>query len=157
MPYCCQCGNPTRDTDVYCGSCGARQLVAAGKNWGSISGISPRAASVLCYIPIVGWIPAIVVLASRKFREDHAVRFHAFQGIYLFVAWLLVDWVIAPMSFFPPFWHGGRFFPGLFVGGLLKILIFFTWIFMLVKTSQDHMYKLPLLGELADRSVSEQK
>jgi uncharacterized membrane protein len=140
---------------VYCGLCGARQATVAPKP----EGISPHAASILCYIPVLGWIPAIIVLASQRYRNDTTVRFHAFQGIYLFVAWLIVDWVLSPMGGFP-FWRGGHGIwlpPGLMIGGLLKVLVFFTWIFMLVKTSQGVVFKLPLLGELADRSVTEQK
>ncbi len=156
MPYCCQCGSPTRPADIFCGVCGVRQPVASAKRPGGGPGITPRTASILCYVPVVGWIPAIVVLASQKFRHDRDVRFHAFQGIYLFVAWLIVDWVIGPLYHFP-FGPGGAMFPNFFVGGILKALLFVTWIFMLVKTSQEELYKLPIIGELADRSVAEQK
>jgi uncharacterized membrane protein len=156
MPYCCQCGSQTRPSDVFCGVCGARQLVASPKRAGSGSGITPRTASILCYIPVVGWIPAIVVLASQKFRHDRDVRFHAFQGIYLFVAWLIVDWVIGPLYHFP-FGPNGGMFPHFFVGGILKALLLVTWIFMLIKTSQEEVCKLPIIGELADRSVAEQR
>ncbi len=155
MPFCSQCGSATTDADIYCGACGTRQPVTP-KSKGTGGGLDPRTASILCYIPVVGWIPAIVVLASQRFRNERGVRFHAFQGIYLFVAWLLVDWVIGPF-YQLPLWHGGRLFPGVFVGGILKAVIFFAWIFMLVKTIQDQTYKLPLLGELAERSVAEQR
>ncbi|HSB14246.1 MAG TPA: hypothetical protein VLE22_07285 [Bryobacteraceae bacterium] len=155
MPFCCQCGSATTDTDTYCGACGTRQPVTP-KRKQAANGLSPRTASILCYIPVVGWIPAIVVLASQRFRNAREVRFHAFQGIYLFVAWLLVDWVIAPL-YHLPLWHGGHLFPGIFVGGILKTVIFFGWIFMLIKTSQEETFKLPLLGELAERSVAEQR
>ena len=37
------------------------------------------------------------MLAARKFKGDHIIRFHAFQGLYLFAAWLVVDWVIGPI------------------------------------------------------------
>jgi uncharacterized membrane protein len=30
-------------------------------------------------------------------------------------------------------------------------------VLMIVKTAQDEMYKLPILGELAEKSVSEQR
>jgi uncharacterized membrane protein len=116
-------------------------------------GISPRAASLLCYVPMLGWVVAIVVLASARFRADSRVRFHAFQGLYLFVTWLLVDWVLGPMvrfSFFGPPFQG--FFPG-----LMKVVIFGTWIFMIIKTAQDETYKLPILGDLAEKSVHEQR
>jgi uncharacterized membrane protein len=139
--------------DAYCGSCGARQPVNAAPPIDYLHGISARTASLLCYIPILGWIVSIVVLASARFRSDTRVRFHAFQGLYLFVAWLLVDWVLAPafsFAFWGPPYHS-------VLPDLLKAVIFGTWIFMIIKTSQDEMYKLPILGDLAEKSVSEQR
>jgi len=157
MPYCTQCGQPTLDVDVYCGSCGRRQPGADKKASTVGAGLTPRTASMLCYVPVVGWIPAIVVLASQKFRHERTVRFHAFQGIYLFVAWLLVDWVIGPIYGFSMGDFHGHWFGGHLITGLLKAAIFFTWIFMLIKTSHEELYRLPIIGELAERSVSEQR
>jgi len=153
MPFCCQCGQSVSNRDVYCAACGARQPSSVPPAVEYMQGISPRTASLLCYIPILGWIVAIVVLASARFREDARVRFHAFQGLYLFVAWLIVDWVLSPMfglAFWGPPFH--RVFPA-----LLKAVIFGAWIFMIVKTSQDETFKLPILGDLAEKSVSEQR
>jgi uncharacterized membrane protein len=152
MPYCCQCGKSVGNHDAYCGVCGAPQPKAAFAPVDYMHGISPRTASLLCYIPILGWIVSIVVLASARFRADGRVRFHAFQGLYLFVAWLLVDWFLGPMfslAFWAPFHHA--------MPALLKAVIFGAWIFMIIKTSQDEMYKLPILGDLAEKSVSEQR
>jgi uncharacterized membrane protein len=153
MPYCCQCGKKVGARDVYCGSCGARQP-ASSPAVDYLHGISPRTASLLCYIPILGWLVAIVVLASARFRGDTRVRFHAFQGLYLFVAWLIVDWVLSPLFGFPGFW--GQPFHRIFPA-LLKIAIFGAWIFMMIKTAHDEQYKLPILGDLAEKSVSEQR
>jgi uncharacterized membrane protein len=121
--------------------------------------MSPRTASILCYIPVVGWIPAVIVLASRQFRRDTTVRFHAFQGIYLFVVWLIVDWILSPMTSFSLVhgWSRPALIPGLSLVFVLKALIFFTWVYMLVKVSHGEHRRLPILGELADRSVAEQK
>jgi uncharacterized membrane protein len=149
MPYCCQCGNSVGNHDAFCGVCGARQPASTAAPIDYMSGISPRTASLLCYIPMLGWIVSIVVLASARFRGDGRVRFHAFQGLYLFVTWLLVDWVLSPIFRGPPF-HS--FFPG-----LLKVVIFGAWIFMIIKTAHDVTYKLPILGDLAEKSVSEQR
>ena len=151
MPYCCQCGKNVGNHDAYCGVCGARQPLSPSPAVDYMQGISPRTASLLCYIPILGWIVAIVVLASARFRDDTRVRFHAFQGLYLFVTWLLVDWFLSPMFRLagPPF-H--QLFPG-----LMKAAVFVAWIFMIVKTSHDETYKLPILGDLAEKSVSEQR
>jgi uncharacterized membrane protein len=147
MPYCSSCGNAVDHGHQYCAKCGARQPGAAAKPADPLSGISARTASILCYIPGIGWIASVVVLAADKFRNDRTVRFHAFQGLYLFVAWLIVSEVIGPA--FHPFRH---FFG---VEKLLNAGIIFLWIFMIVKTSHDQVYSLPVIGELAERSVAE--
>jgi uncharacterized membrane protein len=158
MPFCVQCGNNVAGTDQFCGKCGSRQQ--AGKAGAStppdiMAGISNRNASLLCYIPMVGWIAAIVVLASDRFRKATQVRFHAFQGLYLFVAWLMVEWVISPALYLSD-WNGGFPMRHLFSRGL-QLLIFAAWIVMIIKVSHDEDYKLPIVGELAERSVSEQR
>lgn len=157
MPYCTQCGTHVQNTDVFCPACGTRQgepgkkaapgTGPAGKEF--LGSMSARTASILCYIPWVGWIASIVVLASDRFRENRDVRFHAFQGLYLFVAWLFVDWVFEPFTAYTAATQ--------FIGKALKLAVLGTWILMLVKTSQDQLFRLPLLGDLADRSVSEQR
>jgi len=154
MPFCCHCGSSVGPADMYCAHCGARQGIAtaAGQTSTEAAGsISSRTAAMLCYIPFFGWIASIVVLASERFRHERVVRFHAFQGLYLFVAWLLVDHVVAPLLSFGTMKH---VHPLAFMAkaGMLAV-----WIFMLIKTAQEQFYRLPLLGELADRSVSEQR
>ncbi|MEO7142007.1 MAG: hypothetical protein ABI165_00730 [Bryobacteraceae bacterium] len=158
MPFCVKCGSPVQHYDQFCEKCGSRQTPASAAPASApefLSGISGRSASLLCYIPFVGWLAAIVVLASARFRHDPRVRFNAFQGLYLFVAWLLVDLVVAPLFAF------SFLIPGFglhhLVPSLLRTIIFGAWIFMIVKVSQDENVRLPILGELADRSVAEQR
>jgi uncharacterized membrane protein len=185
MPYCTQCGQQVGPADRFCGSCGTQQApppaageaagASAGKSSASSSGpaagtahgafpratsagqnvedalskIDARTASILCYIPFAGWVAAIVVLASARFRDDRTVRFHAFQGLYLFVVWLFVDWVFAPAVHFAESTRS--------IADLMKLAVLGTWIWMIIKTSQNVLFRLPFIGELADRSVSEQK
>jgi uncharacterized membrane protein len=149
MPYCCQCGKQVKPADVFCAVCGAQQPAAAAAPADFLGSITPRTASILCYIPIVGWIPAIVVLAASRFREDREVRFHAFQGLFLFVVWLIVDWVLGPILRLPHV-H-------VQIAGLLKAAVIGLWIYMMVTVSQGRAVRLPVIGELADRSVSEQR
>ncbi|MBE0657976.1 MAG: zinc-ribbon domain-containing protein [Bryobacteraceae bacterium] len=158
MPFCTQCGSEVQPTDTFCAACGAVQgggasaPEAAPKSASSrdpFEGLDERRAAIFCYVPLVGWIASIVVLAAERFRNSRETRFHAFQGLYLFVAWLFVDWV------FSPFTHWAE--PMKAISSIMKVGVFGAWIFMLVKTSQGETFRLPLLGELADRSVSEQK
>lgn len=150
MPFCSHCGNQVADGDRFCPRCGAAQVAATGsKPSGSdpLSGISPRTASILCYIPVVGWIAAIIVLATDRFREIRLVRFNAFQGLYLGVAWVMNDWVLGRMLWFA---HDLRVFHG-----IVSALLLAASIFMMVKAAHEQTYSLPLLGELAERSLSE--
>jgi uncharacterized membrane protein len=113
-----------------------------------LAGLSPRTAAILCYVPAIGWIAAIIVLAARRFKDDRMIRFHAFQGLYLFAAWLMVDWVVGPIVRSTP----GHYFP---IDLMLHALILGVSIFMMIKASHDEAYVLPIIGELAQKSATE--
>ncbi len=149
MPFCSQCGNRVSDTDAFCGRCGARQPEAAvpPESNDPLASLNPRTAAILCYVPALGWIAAIVVLASQRFRRDRSVRFHAFQGLYLFVAWLMNDWVFRPFV--------SDMVPNLHLHSLIQAILLAMSIFMMVKAAHHEAYALPLFGELAQRSVVE--
>lgn len=157
MLYCPKCGSVVAPTDQFCARCGGRQpgggrasATTMGPDFAQ--GISNRHAALLCYIPMIGWIAAIVILASERFRRETDVRFHAFQGLYLFVAWLIVEWVVSPARYMFDDAHLGR----LITQGM-QLVVLIAWIFMMLKVSQGEMFKLPIVGELADRSVCEQR
>src|SRR5690349_7283872 len=155
MPYCGQCGTQVGDRDRFCGKCGATQPSHASSPLpgGLPAGLSAQNWALLCYVALLGWIACVIVLASQSFRHERRVRFHAFQGLYLFPAWMLVDWVISPMLFAPGFgfpMHG-------FISGSLKLLIIGAGIFTMVRVGQGDDYHLPVVGDLADRSVAEQR
>jgi uncharacterized membrane protein len=168
MPFCSQCGFQVEEADTFCGRCGSRQPVGATAGYtppkaaqtgpppgpgfhpvtiDPLAGINPRTAAILCYVPAIGWIASIIVLASVRFRHDRLIRFHAFQGLYLFVAWLMVDWVVRPMF--------GVMIPHMHIHQLVEAILLGMSIFMMVKASHDEAYSLPLFGELAQRSVVE--
>ena len=149
MPFCSHCGSVAHERDRFCAKCGAAQPASAPQPVREpFENLSPRSASILCYIPVVGWILAVVILASRKFRTDAAVRFNAFQGLYLFALWLFIHWAVRPV-----FQDLDR--PGYRADRLLEAVMFGIWIFMMVKASREERYVLPLIGELAQRSATE--
>lgn len=162
MPYCTNCGTEVGSTDKFCAICGAAQKPepsasspAAGTTppppADMLRNISARNASILCYVPWMGWIASVVILASPRFQKDRTVRFHAFQGLYLFVVWLLVEMVFGPMLYISEVkvMHA--------VSGLLHLVVFVAWVFMMIKTSHNEYYSLPVIGNLAERSVAEQR
>jgi uncharacterized membrane protein len=150
MPFCSHCGHEVDPRDAFCAKCGARQPVQATPPHVNdlLAGISPRTASILCYIPTLGWIAAVIVLATHRFRNDRTVRFHAFQGLYLFAAWLFVQWALKPVfnDLSDSFVHIDRILEGVIIG---------LWIFMMIKAAHQEAYSLPVIGELAQKSAAE--
>ena len=59
--------------------------------------ISPRTASMLCYIPIFGWLAAIIVLASPRFRQDATSAFMPFRVSTFSLCGSIIDLVFQPI------------------------------------------------------------
>lgn len=76
------------------------------------------------------------------------MRFHAFQGLYLFAAWLLVEWAVRPV-------FRGMPEPAFRLDHLLQAIIVGLWIFMIIKANRGEAYSLPIIGDLAQRSATE--
>jgi uncharacterized membrane protein len=100
-------------------------------------------------VPVFGIIPAIVFLASQKFRRNPRVRFDAFQSLYLFVAWLIVSAVV-PVMFL------GFGSAEMLLAKLAKLGMIGLWIVLLIRSSRDEPTHIPVLGDLAARSAAEQ-
>ena len=170
MPYCTNCGTPVDPVAAYCGNCGFAQRPAAASGTRAqaaglggpgpqstpfatpfFDSIDDRTACILCYIPVLGIVPSIFVLAAKRFRANYRVRFNAFQGLYLFVAWLIVSSALP--SLLVGSWDRG--FEHLLIA-FLRLGLIFCWIYMLVQASQRNDVHLPIIGDLAARSTHEQ-
>lgn len=152
MPFCTNCGTSVDPVASFCPSCGTAQPRHTPPSTDFLHGLSDRTASVLCYVPVFGVIPAVVFLASQKYRTNIRVRFDAFQSLYLFVAWLIVS-SAAPTLFFSGLPGSGIEHAFL---GLLKLSLFICWIYLLVKAAQQEQVRIPVIGDLAARSTTEQ-
>ena len=152
MPFCTNCGSQVHPGVSFCHNCGAPQPHAGPQYTDFLQGISDRTACVLCYVPVFGVIPAIIFLAAQRFRTNARVRFDAFQSLYLFVAWLIISSAIPTL-----------FFAGVHPWGieaallaLCKVAVFICWVYLLIKAAQEQQVRLPVLGDLAARSTTEQ-
>jgi len=150
MPFCSQCGTPVTDRDAFCARCGSRQPGFHPPPRATVDvfdNLSPRTAAILCYVPWLGWIACVLVLAANKFRGDQTARFHAFQGLYLFVAYLVDGIALRPLDhLMMPFPHVSR---------VVEAALLIASVYMMVKVSQGENRSLPIFGELAHRSLTE--
>ncbi len=101
------------------------------------TGIKPNVAAMFAYILV--WVTGLIFLLIEK--NNKFVRFHAMQSIVTFGLIFVAQWLI---SFIPVL--------GPMVGGLLSIVAVVLWIVLMVKAYQGEKYKLPWLGEIAEKN-----
>lgn len=115
-----------------------------GQNPGSQSGAQKNVSALLCYV--LGWITGIIFLVIEK---DRFVRFHAMQSIFAFGGLTIVSIVISVLRSL--LWRVGLVFS--LVSTLISILSLVIWILMMIKAYQGQWYKLPLVGDMAEKYV----
>jgi uncharacterized membrane protein len=108
----------------------------AGK---SSTGLDQNVAGLLCYV--VGFITGIIFLVLEK--DNKFVKFHAMQSIFVFGGLVVVNLVLSVIPII-----------GWLVGLLLNLLIFVLWIVLMVQAYQGKQYKLPFIGDLAEKQVN---
>lgn len=158
MAFCASCGSPVEGR--FCPKCGAPMGAAApmaqaggagAQPVAAQGGLSVNAASALCYV--LGLITGILFLVIAPYSQNRAVRFHAFQSIFLNVAWIGV-WIVETMISVMLWRISFALYSML---GLLFTLVglgfFILWIFMIVKAYQGQKVMLPVIGALAEKQA----
>lgn len=102
------------------------------------TGLQQNIEALLCYLGT--WITGIVFFIIEK--ENKFVRFHAMQSIITFGAIFII---MAVMSVIP--------FIGWMINYILGIVVVILWIFCMLKAYQGQMFKLPIVGEIAEKQV----
>ena len=114
------------------------------------SGLSDNAAAAIAYLTI---IPSILFLLLDPYKRIRLVRFHSIQNLALAVAWFVV-WmalvIVHIMLHFIPF-IGLLFFV---VDMLVAVGFFVAWLLALIKASKGEFFKLPFIGDFAEKQAS---
>src|ERR1035438_2629644 len=111
--------------------------------------IPENIAGAMAYITIV---PAVVFLFLEPFKRSFFVRFHAYQHLFLWVAGLLIGIVAGILTAILqliPFMRV-LVFP---LAGLITLAWFFVWVLLVVKAYQHELFKLPIIGDLAEQQA----
>jgi len=151
MPISCTaCGVEMPDNAGFCPGCG-RSVSGSAPVLGTTGGLNDKLAGMLAYVT---FIPAIVFLLIEPFNKDRFIRFHAFQCLFLW-ATLVVLSVVLRLAFFvlfliPILGH----LLWLVVWLVLSIGCFILWVVLLVKAFQGEMFKLPVIGDWAERQAN---
>ncbi len=110
------------------------------------TGLSDNAASGLAYVTI---IPAIVFLAVAPYNRNSLIRFHSWQSIFFCIACIAVDIALMVVGRLPFFG-----LMTLFLWPLVGLAFFVVWILLLIKAFNGQRFKLPIIGDLAEKQAN---
>jgi uncharacterized membrane protein len=148
MAFCSKCGAQVTDGAGFCPACGtavgaqAAGSAATGQTSGvQSSGMQSNVAGLLSYILIIG----IIFLFVEPLKSDKFVRFHAFQSIFYWVAVIVIFFCLGAVL---PF--------GLWIAVYwpLRVLTFVGMVFLMYKAYNNERFKLPFIGELAEKQAA---
>jgi uncharacterized membrane protein len=118
-----------------------------GGSGATSTGLDPKLAGLLCYI--LGLITGLIFFLIEK--TNPVVRFHAAQSI-VFSGATIALWIIltvVSIVLYQISWTLGNLF------NLLTLLIwlglFIVWIVLLIKGYSGEKWKLPVVGDMAER------
>ena len=151
MPFCGKCGSSINEGVTFCGQCGAPVAPSSGAVQTTETGkaLESNIAALLSYLLwIVG---GILFLVLEPYKNDKFVRFHAFQSIFLsvaFIAFLIV-------------WDGilGSLFSGVLwivlgpIGLIVRLAVMLLWLFLMYKAYNKEKFMVPFIGELAAKQA----
>ena len=102
--------------------------------------LEENVAGALCYV--LGWITGIIFYIMEK--ENKTVRFHAVQSIIVFLPLMIVVGILQVILLFVPF-------VGWAISGLMGLLVFVLWLVLMFKAYQGEKFKLPIVGDIAEK------
>ena len=142
MAFCASCGSQVSGS--FCPKCGSAVGAAAPTPTmqAQSAGLADNAASALCYL--LGLITGILFLVLAPYNKNPAIRFHAFQSIFLNVACIAASIVLNMLLVMIHLWA---------LTPLISLAFFAVWIYMLVMTYQGKTIVLPVIGPIAQQQA----
>lgn len=114
------------------------------------SGLAPNVASLLSYL--CTFVTGIIFLLIEKENKD--VRFHAWQAILLGVGSIALQIVIVILTAILGAISGALATIFSLLGTLVYLLVFVLWIICMVKAYQGQRWKVPFIGDIAEKQAS---
>jgi len=149
--HCNKCGVEMVPGSAFCASCGQPASLVATESGGTTvtaPGMPANLAGALCYL--LGFVTAIVFLVLDPYRRDRFVRFHAFQSIFFSVAWIALYIALGILESLLP-WTLLRLVATLSI--FVSLALFCVALWLMYRAYNKERFKLPILGELAEKQV----
>ena len=144
MAFCPSCGSQIEAGATACPKCagGAPSATTAAP----AAGMADNIAGMLSYL----LIPAIVFLVLEPYNKNRFIRFHAFQCIFLAIAFTVLGFALGIIAQIPFLGWAALFLLWPLIG-LAQLIL---WIILLLKAYQGQMFKLPVVGDMAEKQAN---
>jgi uncharacterized membrane protein len=109
-------------------------------------GMQPNIEAGLSYV--LGWVTGLIFFLMEK--QNRFVRFHAMQSILFFGGVTVIQIILNVISHFPVL----GFFAGL-AGVVVWIIWLVGYIVLLINGFQGKYYKLPIVGDYAEKYANQ--
>jgi uncharacterized membrane protein len=159
MAFCSKCGSGVSDGVAFCGVCGSPVSTAGAQTpplpppppqaAPASAGMSSNVVAALAYFFITG----IIFLLMDQFKRDKFVRFHSFQAVAYGVI-TTIFWMVWNRIVFAGFYSFG-FLWTIFslVNLLISLALFAFWLFLMYKAYNNETYKIPVIGDWAEKQA----
>jgi uncharacterized membrane protein len=142
MAFCNMCGAQVAEGATVCAACNGKAAIAPAV---TNSGLADNVAGMLAYVT---FIPAIIFLVTAPYNKSRFIRFHSFQSIFFCVAVFVIQIGLSFLTVVP--------FLILLTAPLHMLVALgalILWIVLLLKANQGLMFKLPIIGDLAEKQA----
>jgi len=108
-------------------------------------GLDENVEALLSYL--LGWATGIIFLVIEK--DSEFVKFHAMQSTIAFLGFTVIPFILTLLGFIPVL---GVLFA--LIDWVIGIVALITWIVCMLKAYQGKRFKLPIVGNLAEKYIT---
>ncbi len=101
-------------------------------------GIQEHLEALLCYV--LGWLTGLLFLLLEK--DNQFVRFHAMQSLVVFLGLSILGFLSGVVPIIGPL-----------IAPLILPVWLVLWVLLMFKAYQGERYKLPWIGDFAERQI----
>jgi uncharacterized membrane protein len=113
-------------------------------------GLTDNLAGLVCYV--LGFITGVLFLVIQPYNRNKFIRFHAFQSIFFNIAMIALmiglSIIGVALHMIPMMWA---------LMGLLHLVVWLgslaIWILLLIKAYQGQRWKVPIIGDMAEKQA----
>ncbi len=144
MAFCPSCGAQIPEGATACPKCAGGGQAAGSA--APAAGLTDNVAGALAYVT---FIPAVVFLVLEPYNKNRFIRFHSLQCLFFCGVLFALGIALAIVGMVP--------FVGLItipLGLLLWVGTIVVAVILILKAYQGQMYKLPVIGDMAEKQAN---